>query len=163
MSYIALATTTLSSSAATVTFSSIPTTVNGTALRDLIVVVTGTGTGNTGSSLIQFNNDTGNNYSEVAMFGLGSGSGGNYTTSNVSVNQGMFFRTTQGTYIMQILDAMATDKHKTILSRMDVADYATFVMAARYASTSVISTIKLQNANSVSFASGTTLSLYGVA
>mgnify|MGYP007006659575 CR=1 FL=1 len=65
MSYIALATTTLGSAASSVTFSSIPASVNGVALRDLVVVLTTPTAAGNANGTIFFNGDTGGNYSRV--------------------------------------------------------------------------------------------------
>ena len=154
--YIALSTTTIGASTATVTFSSIPATY-----RDLVVVISGTATGNAPSSKVTFNSDNGNNYNEVAMYGLGS-SAASFSTPNIAFNQGLFLQTTQGQYILQILDYAQTNKHKTLLSRTDTASYAVFAMAGRYASTNAINTIKLELNGGPSFAAGCTFSLYGI-
>ena len=58
--YIALATTTLSSAVGSVTFSSIPA-----GYRDLVLVAEGLTSGATSNVRMQFNSDTGNNYSLV--------------------------------------------------------------------------------------------------
>jgi hypothetical protein len=163
MSYIALATITLTGTDSEILFSSIPTSVNGVALRDLVIVGQGTGTGNAVSSIIRFNGDTGNNYSEVAMYGLNSGSAASYGAANIGFNQGLFFRSTPGVYIMHLMDYSATNKNKTFLSRMDVSDYASFSMAGRYASNSAITSISLAQNGGPAFASGCTFSLFGIA
>jgi len=150
--YTALANITLGSSASSVTFSSIPATY-----RDLVLVVVGTATADATWGL-RFNGDTGSNYPYVEMNGDGAS-----TTSTTSTLT--FFRIgrttgTQGTTIIQIMDYSATDKHKTGLSRTGPANEIVRAVASRWANTAAITSIVTNN---VTFASGTTLSLYGIA
>ena len=160
MSYIALATTTLGSSASSVTFSSIPTSVNGVALRDLILVYAGTATGG-GDVVLSFNADTTNTYPNVQMFGAGSGSGtsGAFTRTGVFVS---FASTGQNNFVAQIMDYSATDKHKTVLSRYNVPSSETSAQAGRWPSNTAIATVAVRILSN-NFASGSTFSLYGVA
>jgi len=160
MSYIALATTTLGSATTGVTFSSIPTSVNGVALRDLIVIVNGTGTG-TMTFGVQFNGDTANNYSYVEMTGEGSGSG---SSSAGSLSQALVGRMTTSTSVAigQIMDYSATDKHKTVLGRGGASNELVRASASRWANTAAINQVRVVPLSN-SFATGTVLSLYGVA
>ncbi len=157
--YTPLATVTLSSNASSVTFSSIP------AIRDLVLVAAckSTGTGET-FGILRFNSDSGNNYNRVQAFNSGSSP----SSAAVSNETGFFgwnvpISTTSGQIIFQVMDASATDKHKTVLTRFDSASANIGVMmsAARWANTSAVSAIAL-TINSDQFASGSTFSLYGV-
>jgi hypothetical protein len=65
--------------------------------------------------------------------------------------------------ITQIMDYSATDKHKTTLVRSNNAADATEAMTGRYASTTAVTSIEIGLDGSLSFASGSTFSLYGVA
>ena len=165
MSYIALATTTLGSTASSVTFSSIPTSVNGVALRDLIIVARMIPTV-ANFPYLRFNGDTGNNYNRVGMAGQGSGSGTSFANSNQNALDVGAVVTSASTFIYQIMDYSATDKHKTVLARMNSADVSANQPVAagayRWASTSAINTILLYP-DSNAYAAGTTFSLYGVA
>jgi hypothetical protein len=157
MSYVALATTTLGSSASSVTFSSIPATY-----RDLIVVVAGTLTTSVAGIEIQLNADTtASNYNHVYMLGRGSGSGEADAANN---NLAFFMQSAQSVSILQFMDYSATDKHKTYLSRANPSANYTVALAGRWANTAAVNAIKLlDTAGSASFASGTVISLYGVA
>jgi hypothetical protein len=150
--YTPLATVTLGSSAASVTFSSIPATY-----RDLILTVVGTSTGSA-DGLLRFNGSS-SNYSGVFMFGSGSGSGGSGTVSTTQVPVGLF-NTTQANSTIQIMDYSATDKHKTCLVRQGNSTYV-IAIASRWADTSAITSL-LVGIESGSLAAGMTLSLYGV-
>lgn len=162
--YTALATTTLSGTNSSVTFSSIPTTdANGNNIRDLIVMFNGSGAR---YLAVRINGDGGNNYNTVAMYGTGS-----VATSGSTANFGYIFASysaasTTGirSGIIQFLDAKAADKHKPILIRHnDVGSAgAVEVMAARWANTNAITSIQVYSDNGSNFGTDTTISLYGV-
>jgi hypothetical protein len=154
--YTPLANVTLGSSAASVTFSSIPATY-----RDLIVVIDGkSGTTTNADVRLRPNNDSGN-ATRVFMFGDGS------TTSSQAFTDAIFVATlppsnsTNASAMAQIMDYPATDKHKTILQRSAVASQFVSANAARWASTSAITSIVLM-VTTESMGAGTTLSLYGI-
>ena len=152
--YIALATTTLSSATSTVTFSSIPATY-----RDLILVVNGSSSASVVGLAVRFNSDTGSNYSGVLMQGDGS-SAASGTLSGTFAEIGVLV-TSRMQAICQIMDYSATDKHKTFLSRSDGASDRTRATASRWANTAAINTIQVFNTNN-NFVVGSTFSLYGV-
>jgi hypothetical protein len=151
--YRPLATVTLGSSAASVTFSSIPATY-----RDLILIVNGTPAINVNDSFsVRYNGDTGSNYSYVRMVGTSSNTATSVAESNNSV--GGFFGGSQQTFILQVMDYSATDKHKSWLSRVSANWVGAW--AGRWASTSAITSVNILYA-SAGFGTGTTFSLYGV-
>jgi len=155
--YTALATVTLASTAATVTFSSIPATY-----RDLILVGSGTASGSGIDIGARLNSDSGSNYTQVAMFAIDNGSIGSSSSTETYFGAGRF-SASRANFQTQFLDYSA-DKHKTILTRYDDASVVTVARAARWASTSAINSISLFNSsgNGQVFAIGTTFSLYGV-
>ena len=150
--YTPLATVTLGSSAASVTFSSIPATY-----RDLILIVNAS----SGSSIEQyfrFNSDTGSNYSRVWMLGNGSSPiSGNDTGTSVGAGDmnGM------SNLILNIMDYSATDKHKTVLIRNTSINSYAGAVASRWASTTAINTIAFSTNSSIP--ANTTVALYGIA
>jgi hypothetical protein len=152
--YTPLATVTLGSSASSVTFSSIPATY-----RDLVVVISCTATSN-GDIGWRANGDTGSNYSAVQA-GVGATTGGAFSnaptgTTALAGSGG----TVQSTSVLQLMDYSATDKHKTSLSRANQGDAFVNMAASRYASTSAITSLTLL---SLTFNTGSTFSLYGIA
>ena len=155
--YIALATTTLSSATSTVTFSSIPATY-----RDLILVVRHQVTQLTNVGL-RFNSDTGSNYSGVEMVGTEGGSATSATSSTTSIQSrfggGMINNGSISIY--QIMDYKETNKHKSVLTRHNWPGQAVSAVASRWANTSAITSLSIST-NEPSFASGATFSLYGV-
>lgn len=159
MSYIALATTTLTSPDAEIVFSNIPTSVNGVALRDLVLVADFT-TATSSTSYIFFNgNDA--NVTSVRMGGTGSGSGYSDTYTKIFISAGN--QTTGQFATAQVFDFTATDKHKTALTRNGNAGTLTQASAGRWASTSAINVLHIKNESNTAFGTGSTFSLYGVA
>jgi hypothetical protein len=153
--YTALATVTLGSAANSVTFSSIPATY-----RDLVLVHNNLGTTNAVDAVMRFNGDSGSNYNRVFMYTdvstIQSSSASNQTSLSL-----FFPRTTVGFVSLQIMDASATDKHKTVINRASVSDFISWAGAGRWASTSAITSIYLAPATG-QFATGFTVSLYGI-
>lgn len=152
--YVALGTITLATTDSEIVFSSIPATY-----RDLIIQTDGTSSANENIS-IQFNGDTGSNYSYVQMNGNGSTTGSS-SGSEAFLRIGAVY-TSRTINQLQLLDYSATDKHKTILSRCNAASVITQAIAGRWASTSAITSISIKLTGSASFQSGSTFSLYGV-
>lgn len=160
--YIALANTTLTSSAGTVTFSSIPATY-----RDLVLVCRFGGTNAAGGLTFQLrlNGDTGNNYSDVV---LGASGGGVFSNATVNTN-GLRLSyagdngTAISTVVANIMDYSATNKHKTVITRhsgtADSTRRDSFM--GRWANNAAITSITIRpDANSI--ASGSTFALYGI-
>ena len=143
----------LSTSAASVTFSSIPATY-----RDLVLVIDGTSTSTETVNAITFNNDTGSNYSYVWMLGTGSTTSSSSGTTTSML--GGILTSSQSNAILQIMDYSATDKHKTALLR---ANYSVVMgRAMRWANTAAINEIDITFV-AANAAAGTTIYLYGVA
>lgn len=150
-----LANLTLGSSATTVTFSSIVG-----SYRDLHLVVQGSTTSAQNITL-QFNNDTGSNYSIVYLAGgPGTKVSGSVNTTYIYANYYANWDTTQASLITNIMDYSATDKHKTLLIRGHSTSTYTETIAGRWASTAAITTLKVSA--STNFSSGTSFALYGV-
>ncbi len=166
MSYIALANITLSSSASSVTFSNIPTSVNGTALRDLVLVINGQMAGNTQIG-IRLNGDTASNYAHVHMVGQSGTGSFSYTLDRFYPFDWTQTSGSRFDINLAIMDFMATDKHKACLNRANGRNNsqgvdATSAGAFRWASTSAVTSIVI-NGISANFSSGTTFSLFGIA
>jgi hypothetical protein len=159
--YVPLANLTLSSSAASVTFSSINTSL----YRDLVLVVNGSWASVNSSAQMrfEFNSDTtSTNYYRVSMYGDGS------TAYSASSNGNSFPGSSWGygnpaplwNVVANFLDFSATDKHKSYLVRTDDAANQVSANALRWANTAAITSIAVKAG--LSFASGTTFALYGV-
>jgi hypothetical protein len=154
--YTSLATVTLAGTANSVTFSSIPATY-----RDLVLVFDGFTTSTNVGGYLQYNGDTANNYSFVAVFGTGSSAS---SDQNNTTNSSIFnFTTTtsKSTSVVHIMDYSATDKHKTAVSKSGQADGYVLAYASRWANTAAITSV-LVSVNGGNYAAGSTFSLYGI-
>jgi hypothetical protein len=150
--YTPIATTT-SSSSSTITFSSIPSTYT-----DLVLVISGANSGS-GVKSVQFNSDTGANYSCTTLIGNGSTAySGSYSTAYLDVwNAG----TNDYNTIVQFQNYSNSTTYKTYLSRQNTAAVGTEAIVGLWRSTAAISTIAI-NISSNNFGTTTTFSLYGI-
>jgi hypothetical protein len=154
----------LASAAASVTFSSIPADY-----RDLVIVVSAKSGQAAGLTLyMQPNGDTGSNWNYVSMAGTtgGAATGGLSNQSEYPVTN--FAKVPQdqfGLVTIQIMDYLATDKHKSVLVRGNNVGTPTSpvveALAARWASTSAVTSLVFST-NGDGFATGSTFYLYGI-
>jgi hypothetical protein len=157
--YEKIATTTLGSTSATITFSTITS-----AYTDLKIVLVGTTT--TGADLrLTFNSDTGTNYSETAIYGTGASAGSERFTSRayISISNSGMSATIPHLYSFDVF-SYAGSTNKTVLGasyedRNGSGSIREYVGLWR--STAAITTITL-TAVSNTFAAGTTATLYGI-
>jgi hypothetical protein len=165
-SYIPIASQTLGSSASSVTFSSIPTTLNGKTLRDLVVVVSAKPVASGDYFMqTQFNSNT-SGYLVVIAEGTPGGVA-SVTQSGSSLyfinNTSDFNSVAGGLTTLQIFDYAQTNKHKSVLARLNnPGSYPSVLMGAgRWANTAAITSMVL-TLTGTSFAAGSTFSLYGI-
>lgn len=149
--YTALATTTLTSAAASITFSSISS-----SYRDIVVALDAPSA--SGAQRMYFNGDT-SNVTMVAMYGYPTSSTDSYTDTGIYDTTG---NTGTRLGIFHIMDYSATDKHKTVLYRYEFNAATTMAAAARWASTTAITSIVFDKPFGGSYPVGTTISLYGI-
>jgi len=153
--YTPLATTTLSSAAASVTFSSI----NG-SYTDLVLIVNGTV--NTGSYFtLRFNSDSGNNYSNTEIYQSGNTPGSARNTNNPYMYNGSV-GTTQTTVINHIQNYSNSTTNKTVLTRSNVGGSEVKVSIGLWRSTSAITSVTCGTGGSNTYQSGSTFTLYGI-
>lgn len=149
--YIPLATSTLSSSSSSITFSSIPSTY-----RDLFLVFSGSLSGNNGMN-VRFNGDNGSTYTRVVMGGNGSSTfGGSSSTSDF-----MEAGTIVSTSILHIIDYSATDKFKSVIGRNGPSNNIVVSVAGTWQNTAAINSITVSPVNQTMLA-GCSISLYGI-
>lgn len=154
--FVPLATTTLASSSATVTFSSISG-----AYRDLRIVVSCQAMSGTGVMAMQFNTDTGSNYSYVGMYA--EASPGSESATTTFIKSSVSNVTSNELLTVDVMDYSATDKHKTALLRVGNASANLAAYAGRWANTAAITSVKLYHTGTNQFGAGATVSLYGIA
>lgn len=156
--YTPLATVTLGSSAASVTFSSIPATY-----RDLVLVVNAKNTvGANYNSLARLNGDTGNNNPSIFMMGNSSGAVGVIRNVDGAGQIGYSNSSSNSTIIAQFMDYSATDKHKTILSRSNAEAERVSAHAIRWTNTAAITSIAVLIEGGATWATGGRFDLYGI-
>lgn len=156
---IPIATTTLGSGVANYTFSSITGTYT-----DLVLIIAGAGTTSGGNILLQFNSDTGTNYSTTILYGDGSTAGSARASNASSMNIGDLDATTQSNTLINIMNYANTATYKTALGRANRlnAGAATAAKCGLWRSTSAITSVKVFLSTGDNFVSGTTLTLYGI-
>ena len=152
--YEPIATTTLGSATASVTFSSI-----GGSYTDLVLVGNGQSTANTVLGF-RYNGDTSTNYSRTFFLGDGSSAISGRSTSVSSIRT-VAWRTDQCSVIHQISNYSNTNVYKTSLTRGTAAAAETTAVVGLWRSTSAIDSITIVlDANNIQ--SGSTFTLYGI-
>ena len=155
--YTPIATQTLGSAAASVTFSSISG-----AYTDLIMIIDGAVTS---SSLLGitavFNSDTATNYSNTNLNGNGT------TASSTRVTNGAFVTvalgsTGRGNTIINIPNYSNTTTYKNTLCRTNIASQYVRANVGLWRSTSAITSILIGLDVSDTFIAGSTFTLYGI-
>jgi hypothetical protein len=150
---------TLSSAAASITFSNIPTT-----FTDLVIIANfNTATGNQ-STNITVNGDTSSNYSWTYILGNGSAASSSRGSSDSRIFNGSSATATSGNTTnstIQFQNYSNATTYKTIISRSNAADYFTQATVGLWRSTSPITSITL-TCPSYNYTSGSTFTLYGI-
>jgi len=149
--YVPIATTTLGSAASSYTFSSIPQTYT-----DLVLVATVNTSTNT-SINIQFNGDTGTNYSCTRMYS-GPGSDRIANTANSLYSWTAF---NNSSYQFHIMNYSNTNVYKTFLGRMSDINNNAGAIASLWRNTSAITSLNFFGTSN--FTAGSTFTLYGIA
>lgn len=154
--YIALANTTLTASAGTVTFSSIPA-----AYRDLVIVINVLGLSGAPTAKGGYMTLNGSGGSDVYMQGPGSGTGTSGTDGSVIT---IPFANNHGVFIINVMDYSATDKHKTIIARNSAAGNYAWANAGRVGTTNAITSVAFiaPDEGTDTFNIGSTFALYGI-
>ena len=159
--YVALATNTLGSAAASVTFSSISG-----AYTDLVLVCNyATSLNATENVYMRFNSDTGSNYSVTDLVGNGS-TAASYRESSATLirigGRALGTSSTDNISIVNIQNYSNTTTYKTSLIRNDIPSLGTVATVGLWRSTSAITTI-LVAGNGQNLSTGSTFTLYGIA
>lgn len=159
--YTPIATQTLGSATASVTFSSIPSTYT-----DLILVASNSSATNQDALTLKVGNgsvDNGSNYSTTFLYGQGSGTG---ATSRVSNATNIFWgrsTTSINANILHLMNYSNTTTNKTVLSRGNAADAIVIAYVGLWRSTSAINIITIGTEIGGNISAGSTFTLYGIA
>jgi hypothetical protein len=154
--YEPIATSTLGSAAASITFSSIPATYT-----DLRLVFSGTSS-STGQAQMRFNSDATSLYSYLALFTNGTTAGGDtYNNANEAyITYYSLSTTLPGTAIVDIF-AYAGSSSKSFLVQSSVYSAGLVKTVQMYRSNSAISSILIFSAG-YNLNAGTTATIYGI-
>jgi len=154
--YTQIASTTLGSTATTVTFSSIPATYT-----DLILVFNPVVTTLSGIDYqITFNSDTASNYSRTYLLGDGTSASSGRSTSQTSYSPGGIYN--NSTVTVQILNYSNTTTNKTPIARVNIAAQYTAATVGLWRNTAAINRIDITTSTTANFNTGSTFNLYGI-
>lgn len=158
--YTPIATTTLSSAAATYTFSSIPSTYT-----DLVLICSyfKSATNTLGGYV---NGDTGSNYSQTTLFGSGTTA---YSLRETSATTWYFVdgaassTTNPNIYILNFQNYSNTTTYKTVIGKGGEAANGAGADACLWRSTAAINSITITTRGFGNLNTGSTFTLYGIA
>lgn len=166
--YVPITTTTLGSTTASVTFSSLPATYN-----DLVII--GQGKAQSGSSTlidvgVQFNGDTNSNYSTIKTFSLSYSSG--TVSSAINSTRAETYMDANNTndalgsgFKIDLFDYNTTYSYKNYLNRASCftqTDKGVFITASTWKNAAAITSITITATGSSGFYAGTYIALYGI-
>jgi hypothetical protein len=156
--YEKIATTTLGSTAASTTFSSISG-----SYTDLVIIINANST--TASSIqMQFNGDTGSNYSRTVLGGTGSAIQSFRQTNTAFINlsnDSILTSSEKTNQIVHIQNYSNTTTHKTSLSKSNSATYGVDAVVGLWRNTSAITSVTLLVTGNT-FTVGSIFTLYGI-
>lgn len=158
--YEPIATTTLGSAAATITFSSIPST-----FTDLKLIIVATATIAAPDIEVRFNGDTATNYSRTRMAGLGSSvfNGQSSNQDRIPTDYTGLSTTIPSLYEFDIF-SYTSSSNKTMFAKTSEDRNGSgdiFLQAALWRNTAAITSITLL-LSGYNYATGTTATLYGI-
>jgi len=157
ITYEPIATTTLSTTATSVTFSSISGTYT-----DLVLVAWGASTG--GSDVIcQFNSDTGSNYSWTRLSGNGStaASSRSSNTSSIRLTVTAYPDSNATLVLASINNYGNSTTYKTVVTRANQSTQGTEAIVGLWRNNNAITSIVVTSTPN-NFNSGATFTLYGI-
>ena len=158
--YTPIATTTLGSTTTDYTFTAISS-----AYTDLVLIINGNTSVNN-DVFIQVGNgsiDSGSNYSYTFMYGDGSSAASARVSSSANMATGGIYSSgAVGTVIAQFMNYSNTSTYKTMISRSNSSGYVQ-ARVNLWRSTSAINQIKIFGQSGMTFNSGCTFTLYGIA
>lgn len=162
--YDSIATTTLSTTATSMSFNSIPGTYT-----DFILVWTPLHQFGDRNMYLQINNDTGLNYSTTYLAGSGSAasSGRQTGTSSILLSPGPLGSpiTNPGLYVLHFMNYSNTTTNKTVLGRYNQQGSTyngTVLQVGMWRNTSAITKIELFAGGTNAFLAGSKATLYGI-
>jgi len=157
--YTPIATTTLGTSAASYTFSSIPNTYT-----DLVLITAGTILSTADASMYwRVNGDTGSNYSATRVSGDGSSAASYRETNQTAALAGFVGNVSPSVQIFNFMNYANTTTYKTAITRGSYSAKNVGAFVGLWRSTAAINSITVSSLGSGNLDVGTTLTLYGIA
>ena len=159
ITYEPIATQTLGSAAASVTFSSISG-----SYTDLVLVTNASNASTDSAMYMQFNTDTASNYSSTRLSGDGTSATSATTANTVFVVAGRANATgsISANGIAQIMNYSNTTTYKTTITRANNAASISGAYVGMWRNTAAITSILVYSANAANISSGSTFTLYGI-
>ena len=157
--YDCIATTTLSTSASSVTFSSISG-----SYTDLVLISTATVSSGAADLYLRFNGDTAGNYSATILTGDGSTASSTRFTNDAAgliLDYYGSVGTTGHICIAHIMNYSNATTYKTVLSRANRASSGTDAVVGLWRSTAAITSVTIRTSGG-NLATGSTFTLYGI-
>lgn len=158
VTYSQIATQTLGSAAATVTFSSIPGTYT-----DLVLIAQFTVTTGNSNIILYFNGSEATNYSFTGLGGSGGAAVSSRSTNATGIQTEYYGYgdQTQANRIINIMNYANTTTNKTVIGRGNNSNNGTSAIVGLWRSTAAITSATIK-ADGTTFTSGSTFSLYGI-
>lgn len=153
--YEKIATTTLGSNTASVTFSSILA-----SYTDLVLIGRGSTTTSGGNVTMQFNGDTGANYSRTRVLGNGSAASSERQSNTTSVAVGDW-STGNPMIRVNIQNYANPSVYKTLISRADEAGFVLSSYVGLWRNIAAITSVTFLKPGGL-LTSGSTFTLYGI-
>lgn len=157
--YIPIATNTLSSVGATVTFSSIPSTYT-----DLVLICNAKNTVAQNYEIwIRFNSDSGSNYSQTFAQNYANSTQSGKNSSITEIRPGKMNTTSFDATIINIQNYSNSTTYKTTINRYNNAEFVTGMSVGLWRNTNAITSVDVICESGANFAIGSNFSLYGIA
>ena len=164
-SYESISTTTLTTSTADVTFSSIPATFTHLQIRGIVRIST-----SAAEMRMQFNGDTATNYSWHELSGNGSAARSDNGTTVARISMAYYngfpsAASTFGSFVIDILDYANTNKYKTTRALVGFDGNGSggpALDSGNWRNTNAITSIRLFNDSTYTFAQYSQFALYGI-
>jgi hypothetical protein len=152
--YVPIATTTASGGETTISFTSIPSTYTDLILQGNTIATTPY------ELFVQFNSDTGTNYSNIYIEGNGTAASSGRSLTTASMSMAYSSSTNPNPTVIQIQNYANTATYKTLLGRSSAASAAVESYVGMWRNTAAITSIQLKLTSGRSFSAGATFSLY---
>ena len=157
--YEPIATTTLTGSSSSYTFTAIPGAY--TDLR-LIISFAGVSSCNFSTRVGNGSIDSGSNYSYTRLYGTGSSAASSNAANDSFLTANITVGSSGSNSVIEIMNYSNTTTYKTALHRFNDASAIVFAIGGMWRNTAAINQVQVYSTNSVNFASGTTFTLYGI-